>query len=1328
MIEEAILDRLVRASLAPAEAPQDVRISALRELPFVVIVGEPGIGKSTVLKQERDCTGGQLVTAAELVSGLVDLTDSSVFIDALDEYRSEGSTLEKVRALGKLLKDAKLLRWRISCRSEDWHAGPDLEAIRHSTHGQHIVVAQLLPLSLDEAARVLASFKVSDPHLFIKQATSLGAAAFLRAPLSLKLLHKAVEHGDWPKSRHELYGSAVLRLLEEGSSTHQVLRRYSTHDLLRAAEKTCLIMLLAGKRGICRTGDVLSSSVPRDPYLRASELDIDPALLAEMLDTSLFASEGIVFEPLHKSMAEFLAGRALARAVAGDAKHAALPLGRAIALLTGDDLKSPSELRGLFAWFTVHLSLLGMTSDAKRLIENDAATVLVYSDAAAFPTSLRRTILHELDRDDPYFRSSDLQQDGHVGSLAGDDLVADFDTILANAAEHSHRWVTVLDVLTVGAPLAPLKPRLWSIAVDPNRPGWQRVRAADAWLNGAEDRILELYRAILAMPIHVDREQVRISLATRLPAEALTAAEIKSIISDFVTAPGGKPTGSLYILSARLEEIPNPDVFDVPVATWLPQPISESVDLEHFFDDLLARLINSSPQMTAAQLWRLLKNARWGSYSELNEGALRALQAWIDLIPGREGALLDEIIDEEQPEKAPWLPANSFHTATHRTVDSSLIRHVIQSAQEDAGDRGRFRLDVAVHMIAALDSPESDVLRQELLDILRRRSDCYDLISKVSVPRQNISAEMIAANENDRREKAAAARAQAVLRLEPILEDIRSGRAVGYLGRASRWYFSQENSPEQGLALVESRTNAEIRLATESGWRELLFRADPEVSAQSLGAREGQYCNAFECAVVAGFDQVLASGADVSSVPPIVPIAALRIACMLTRSTRQRELERWALQRLNDAPEAGARALQEFWLAAIDAGPVHIESLGRVRLDDADGPAVSDALAAILESRRCMPRDHLRASLRAAATRLKGSVLLNLARAALNDSDVQGEHRDIWQFQAFALAPTEFSDALLQNHISDGGCRIATDLRGHELEPVQPRDAGSWAVREETIIRIAGPHSLPEPISEAGSVWSGSADAVHRAMQLLANSGEGDAGAVLGRLIAEDGLQGWRPNLRHALAQWSRLHRENSFRFAAPVAITQAIAGGPPVSAADLREILVEELMGLARDLKDGDLSSWSPFWNTNGKPTPKTENECRDYVLDRLRDRLKKYRIGAALSEARRRNNTRADILVFSHAGNTIPTEAKRHFNREIWIAPSLQLEGYADTVGSDSLGIYLVFWFGIARGRGLRRQEGQPHPTTADGLEDALKKRLSPEQRTRLRVIVLDVTPPQS
>jgi hypothetical protein len=184
--------------------------------------------------------------------------------------------------------------------------------------------------------------------------------------------------------------------------------------------------------------------------------------------------------------------------------------------------------------------------------------------------------------------------------------------------------------------------------------------------------------------------------------------------------------------------------------------------------------------------------------------------------------------------------------------------------------------------------------------------------------------------------------------------------------------------------------------------------------------------------------------------------------------------------------------------------------------------------------------------------------------------------------------------------------------------------------------------------------------------------------------------------------------------------------GGPVVNAADLRAVVMEELGRLRTELRTNDSTPWKHYWNLSrhGKVTePLIENQCRDRLLERLRDRLNPYRI-SAVPEARRAEETRADLLILTGAGRNLPVEVKRHYHPDIWIAPSTQLLGYTTAEGADGCGIYLVFWFGNETSPTPARSDGTDGPKSADEMESLLVRDRGPDLGSRIDVIVFDVS----
>ena len=225
---------------------------------------------------------------------------------------------------------------------------------------------------------MLVSLGENAPDAFLTRAEALGATGFIQSPLSLKLLHKAVAGGgDWPTTRHKLFETAVRSLAHESSDEHRWADRSTPDDIISAAAKACLVLLASGSRAFWRSSaEPSGQDDDRRAYVTAHDLRFDRKLLSDMLDTALFRGDGEAFEPMHRTVAEFLAGQALARAVVGDGDRAALSLSRAVAMITGDHERPPSELRGLYARLAAHLAVLDDEAGGIRMIEADAFTVL----------------------------------------------------------------------------------------------------------------------------------------------------------------------------------------------------------------------------------------------------------------------------------------------------------------------------------------------------------------------------------------------------------------------------------------------------------------------------------------------------------------------------------------------------------------------------------------------------------------------------------------------------------------------------------------------------------------------------------------------------------------------------------------------------------------------------------------------------------------------------------------------------------------------------------------------------------------------------------------
>ena len=189
--------------------------------------------------------------------------------------------------------------------------------------------------------------------------------------------------GIWPQTRRETFEAACHSLLRESNPRHNRARQSRSFDLeaqLNAAGRLCAVALLSGKRGyLWNMVETHERWIPLNEVPCATE-----HLRESVLRSRLFESPADGrFAPLHKHVAEFLAGRHLASRVNED-----LSAARAIALMTGGDGGVVSPMRGLWGWLAAHCPAARM-----ELIDGDPLSVVLYGDVKQFSVAEKRRIL-----------------------------------------------------------------------------------------------------------------------------------------------------------------------------------------------------------------------------------------------------------------------------------------------------------------------------------------------------------------------------------------------------------------------------------------------------------------------------------------------------------------------------------------------------------------------------------------------------------------------------------------------------------------------------------------------------------------------------------------------------------------------------------------------------------------------------------------------------------------------------------------------------------------------------------------------------------------------
>ena len=545
---------------SPQAATIDHRpLAAFRPVPAYVLLGDPGSGKTTEFRSERADLGGgaTYVTARDFVT--LDLDShpewrgTTLFIDGLDEMRAGATDARSpLDAIRNRLERLGRPRFRLSCREADWLGPNDRRSLETVSPDSRITVLLLDPLD-DQAVRDLITRQVVEDRAeaFEDEARHRGLGAMLANPQALELLVDATEHGGaWPQSRLATFDLACRKMAVEHNDEHQAVEpTHSPENILDAAGHLCTLLLLCGLDGFTLAPRDTKPGGRADGFVFLNDLGVTASsqsrgLLRAALSTKLFKPGGEAeLVPRHRQIAEFLAGRRLARLI-----EQGLPASRVLALMTSSvDGRVVSALRGLSAWLAAHAS-----AARRLLVEADPVGVGLYGDIANFSTEDRQRLLTSLvsfAAEGPLFGHA--RQDGRAHRyrddtawafrrLASADMVEPLRNALENpphGTDHDRTCEFVTAVLSeVEASetesLIALEPALIAILRDADRPPWVTARALDAYIHIAprgehSTRVLvELLEAIRVGVMPDPGEGLRVTLLEDLYPRVIGAAEV----------------------------------------------------------------------------------------------------------------------------------------------------------------------------------------------------------------------------------------------------------------------------------------------------------------------------------------------------------------------------------------------------------------------------------------------------------------------------------------------------------------------------------------------------------------------------------------------------------------------------------------------------------------------------------------------------------------------------------------------------------------------------------------------------------------------------------
>lgn len=1345
-LEGCVLDRQVKQIEPKLEDGKEAAFSAFRQVKNIVVLGDPGAGKSELFRSQALATGGVFFTVRELLNTPIgDVPSEQVlWIDALDETQGGRGDRSPVDELTRKLAELSPRGVRLSCRAADWLQTTDLEALKpYLRKGGVTVVVQLLALSRSEQAQILVSKGFENPDSFLDEAERREHGELLGNAQTLLMLAAVSGQGDWPATRTELFRRAALALLDEANEQHadrdQGVAHIPGSQLLDAAGALCALRLTSSCSGFTWKARPVGKDVPS-----YKELTLAPqGHLLACLKRRVFVATGVDrVDYVHRTVAEYLAARWIA-----DRVRAGLPIGRVLALM-GVQERPPTALRGLVAWLTSQLP------DPSSLLHLDLAGLLMYGDLSTWSSSMKLRLLNALiweSKTNPlFFRETYLPSGAYA--LADPALLVSYKEVLESPSAEVSTKLLAIVVQKAGRLMPGIEVTLERLILDPTQMIVLRMEAIQALLDGSPAHHQMLAAAYLQLGTGADDLRLRFPLLRALYGDGLGKKEIIVLLRDLVSTNEHVPIGASWGLTDFVTSADAAEILlslDLPLSSS-PLPLSRNArQFAYVYGELFAKALAVESDGREVFGWYLNYQHHLGG-----QGASKALLTALSAGDGRGQRLLLGVlqhIDFVGPFSLTW---DRFMQLFESVLDPQCLLGEMEATLRRSCDLRRGQIYAAcLRQAIRYDMSSHPVLGRlyalaegdpELSEIREAYSGRYGDVPVVDFENKH-KQERETEGERWRRELAdeVSAKSQEVAAAEDrLLLDV---LARVYFGQRLPISFNKTITPRARLEHVMGDDGASTALR---GFSQLLTKGELPGVAELLEKRVDQ-SEVRWTALLAALDDHWKRTPRISDFSDSVWSVGLSVALLrpvyVEMDSHAGVLEHvWHRPLLEAKPKLAIHAYEAVLAGELAIGSHHLLALTALDTVELAGRDRGEAIVRVLQAHPRVDESDLLRMLRLCKADGCWNDLLALARTQvdqlLSEQDNDPERlRDglkgglaAWLWCGFSLSPEAYFDVLqgLSGDREESAMWALLEDGGEASWGSQKTWRYSLTQIEFIVTWVASRYpSMSHPTGSSMGTrnpW----DAASMVNTMLAQLGSDPgrvAGNTLTRLADLPSLMSYRKYILYQLANHKTVVADTQYEIPIWEEAMNTLENGMPSSAQDLHELVCYHLEQIAKSLSTRNDDPFKQFWNTGSYGEivePKVEEVARDRLLGMLRPLLVANGLRAE-PEGHMSADKRVDIVVY---GNQIKSviEIKRDFHSDVWTAAYEQLHRlYSIDAEANDFGIYLVFWYGEKRkATQPLPPNGNVRPATAKEMQAMLEEDLPAHLRASTRIVVMDVT----